>query len=141
MRRLRVRAQVDPPPEIVAFARRHGAGSLAFLPTREGPLIPFLMRLHDGLPEGGVAVVADVVWQTAPTPDLIRAFAPAPGREKVRPIEGWEMQAEHAGLAIVERLDVPSSSWAPLATPEQRAALAGDARGAAKLAAWALRRA
>jgi len=132
---------VEPPAEIAAFARRHRAASIALLPAREGPLIPFLMRLHDDLPEGGVAVVADLVWQTAPTPDLMRAFAPAPGREKVRPIEGWEMQAEHAGLAILERHDLPREAWLPLLTPEQRAAVQADARGAAKLAAWALRRA
>ena len=34
------------------------------------------------------AVVSDVVWQTAPTAELARAFAPgAPGHDKVRPVE------------------------------------------------------
>ncbi|MEA3202152.1 MAG: hypothetical protein QOE90_3580 [Thermoplasmata archaeon] len=125
------------PPSVAAFAKRHQA-ERALQP--EGPLIPFLMRLHDGLPPGGVAVVADVVWQTAPTPALARAFAPAPGGEKVRPIEGWEMQAEHAGFAIVEKLDVPRAEWAPHEGPARREAIEADERGAARLVAWALRR-
>lgn len=112
-------------------------------PTRLGPLIPTLQRLRDALAPGGVLAVADLVWQTAPSPELARAFAPAPGRERVRPIEGYEMQAEHAGLDLVAREDLPRERWAPLLANDavKREALAADARGAAKVAAWALRRA
>lgn len=130
------------PPALDAFARRHGAARdhLVFRPTREHALIPFLMQLHDRMAPDAVAVVADLVWQTAPTPDLARAFAPPPGREKVRPIEGYEMQAEHAGFEIADRLEVPRAEWTPHLPDAQRAAVDADTRGAARLAAWALRR-
>lgn len=117
-------------------------GLVCAMPTRLGPLIPLLHAFHDALAEGGVAVLCDLVWQTAPTPELMRAFT-APGREKVRPIEGYEMQAEHAGFAIVERQDLAASAWhgAFEADPAKKAALAGDARGAARLSLWVLRKA
>ena len=108
-------------------------------PTRIGPLIPTLQQLRAALVPDGVLVVSDLVWQTAPTPELLRAF-PAPGREKVRPIEGWEMQAEHAGFDIVERRDVARDALMAALVGAQRDAVAADERGAAKLAVWALRK-
>ncbi|HEX2022007.1 MAG TPA: hypothetical protein VHH36_04795 [Candidatus Thermoplasmatota archaeon] len=108
-------------------------------PTRLGPLLPLLGQLRAALVEDGAGVVSEIVWQTAPTPDLIRAFAPPPGREKVRPIEGFEMQVEHAGFAIVERLDADRAAWAKLLPDAQRDAVLADDRGAARLCAWLLR--
>lgn len=112
-------------------------------PTRFGALIPLLQQARAALVDEGLAIVSDVVWQTAPTPELMRAFTPVGGGEKVRPIEGWEMQAEHAGFDIVERRDVDVSELRALFADDggRSAALAADARGAAKLAVWALRRA
>lgn len=117
-------------------------GLVCPMPTRLGPLIPLLRAFHDALTEGGVAVVSDLVWQTAPTPELMRAFAPPPGSEKVRPIEGYEMQVEHAGFAIVERQDLAPTDWHAFYDndPARRAALASDARGAARLSIWVLRK-
>lgn len=113
---------------------------VAVAPTRFGPLIPFLQQAHRALVPDGLLVVAETVWQTAPTADLLRAYAPRPGGEKVRPIEGFEMQLDHAGFHILERLDVPREAWHPLVhDAAQRAALAGDQRGAAKVATWALK--
>ena len=109
-------------------------------PTRMGPLMPTLQQLGAALVPGGVLVVSDLVWQTAPTPELLRAF-PTPGREKVRPIEGWEMQAEHAGFDVVERRDLARESLLAALDGAQRDAVAADTRGAAKLAVWALRKA
>lgn len=118
-------------------------GLLCPFPTRFGPLIPMLHAFHDALAPGGLAVVSDLVWQTAPTPELIRAFAPAAGQERVRPIEGYEMQADHAGFEIVRRVDVTPGEWHPFfaADEARRAALSGDTRGAARVSVWALRRA
>lgn len=116
---------------------------LCLQPTRFGPLIPTLQQIAAALAPGGILVASDLVWQTAPTPELMRAFAPPPGREKVRPIEGWEMQAEHAGFEVVERREATRAEWlAHLAKdPAQQTALLADERGAAKLALWALRKA
>ena len=117
-------------------------GLVCAAPTRLGPLIPLLRAFHDALGDEGVAVVSDLVWQTAPTPELMRAFT-QPGREKVRPIEGYEMQVEHAGFAIVERQDLAPGDWHAFyeADPARKAALAGDARGAARVSLWILRKA
>ena len=125
--------------ELAAFAKRHEARDALVRPTEDEALIPLLMRLHDQAPGGAVFVVADLVWQTAPTPELLQAFAPRPGRERVRPVEGYEMQCEHAGFAIVDKIELPRDAWAHLLSESQRAAVAADARGAAKMIAWALR--
>lgn len=112
-------------------------GVLCLQPTRFGPLIPQLQAWRDALREGGRLVVADLVWQTAPTPDLARAFT-VPGREKVRPIEGFEMQLDHAGFRVLQRLDFGREDW--LATlPEgdpRRPAVEKDDRGAARVSCW-----
>lgn len=132
------------PPYLPRLDAPRGAaeGLVCPMPTRLGPLIPLLHAFHEALAEDGVAVVSDLVWQTAPTPDLIKAFAPGPGLEKVRPIEGYEMQVEHAGFGIVERQDLAPADWHPFydGDPARRAALAGDARGAARLSIWILRK-
>ena len=122
---------------------REGEAQGAFAPwlTKHAPLLPTLARLHDALPEGAPLVMADLVWQTAPTPGLARAFAPEPGRDKVRPIEAYEMQAEHAGFVLVEKHEVPREAWRPMLSPAQQAELDADARGAARLMAWVFRRA
>lgn len=112
---------------------------LAAWPTRELPLMRLLEATHRALRPDGRALIADLVWQTAPTPELLRAFARAPGRDKVRPIEGYEMQAQHAGFAIDERASVPVAHWAPALPPDARAAVDADTRGAARLAVWVLR--
>lgn len=111
-------------------------------PTRLAPLIPLLQAVHNVLPPGGRAVISDLVWQTAPTPELAQAFQPAAGRERVRPIEGYEMQVEHAGFEIERRVDVPPAEWVAFYDAEgvRAAALARDTRGAAKVAVWVLRR-
>lgn len=128
---------VDP---VAQFAARHAPGAKVLrFPSRDGALIALFMSLHDELPPGDAVVVADLVWQTAPTPELIQAFAPPPGREKVRPIEGYEMQAEHAGFAIAARETLPRELAAR--TPEQEAALRSDDRGAARVVGWVFRRA
>lgn len=108
---------VRAPPAQAAFAPQASA---------EGPLVPFFEGLAAGLPAGALVVASDLMWRTAPTPELLAAF---PG---TRPMEGYEMQAEHAGFRIVEKLDAPRAAFdeAPF-SPAQRAALAGDARGAA----------
>lgn len=126
------------------FTPAHGSDAQgAFAPwlTRHAPLLPTLAQIHAALPDGAPFVVADLVWQTAPTPGLARAFAPAAGRDKVRPIEAYEMQAEHAGFALVEKHEVPRDAWRPMLSREQQAELDADARGAARLMAWAFRRA
>ena len=117
------------------------AGVLMLQPARWGPLIPQLMAVHDALAPGGLAVVTDPVWQTAPTPELAKAFAPAPGLEKVRPIEGYEMQLDHAGFAIVERLDFKRDAWLEALAKDdpRRPAVEADARGALRACAWLVR--
>lgn len=139
-------ARVEPvgPPFLPALAAAPGADALVCArPTRLGPLIPLLRAFHDALAEEGLALVSDLVWQTAPTPELMKAFAPPQGGERIRPIEGYEMQAEHAGFAILERQDLDAKDWHPYfdADPARKAALAGDARGAARLSVWLLRKA
>ena len=146
---LRTQAHLDVepvgPPFLPSLAAPPGAaeGLVCAMPTRLGPLIPLLQAFHDALAPGGVAVVSDLVWQTAPTPELMKAFAPPAGKEKVRPIEGYEMQVEHAGFVLVERQDLRPEDWHAHhdADPARRAALAGDARGAARLSLWVLRKA
>lgn len=118
-------------------------GAVCLQPTRLGSLMPTLQRLHDALAPDGLLVLTDLVWQTAPTPALLQGFAPAAGREKVRPIEGYEMHVEHAGFALVERLDVDRAAWAAAlakAEPAKAAALASDDRGAARAVAWCWRK-
>lgn len=107
-------------------------------PTRALPLLPFLSAARDALAPGGRLVLCDLVWQTAPTPELLRAFAAAAGRDKVRPIEGYEMQIDHAGFDIIERAELPRADWAPALAPDARAAVEADARGAARVAGWVL---
>ncbi|HVM44950.1 MAG TPA: hypothetical protein VM582_03350 [Candidatus Thermoplasmatota archaeon] len=113
-------------------------GLLAGWPTRFAPLLPFLSAARGALRDEGRALLLDLTWGTAPTPDLLRAFAPAPGRDKVRPIEGYEMQIDHAGFDVEERVDVDRARWAPALAAEQKAAVEADARGAARLVAWVL---
>lgn len=129
--------------EALAYLQAHGSalfdGVLAAWPSTFAPLIPLLSATHDALRPDGLALFADLVWQTAPTPELIRAFAPPPGREKVRPIEGYEMQIDHAGFEIVERVDVDRAQWAQALPPDKRAAVDADARGSARLAVWVLK--
>lgn len=112
---------------------------LAAWPARELPLLRFLDAARGALRPDGRALVLDLAWRTAPTLELLRAFAPAPGREKVRPIEGYEMQAEHAGFEVVERAAVPREAWAPALPGEARAAVETDERRAAELVLWVLR--
>lgn len=107
-------------------------------PTRFAPLMPFLSAARGALKDEGRAIVMDLVWQTAPTPELLRAFAPPTGRDKVRPIEGYEMQMEHAGLQILERVDVDRATWSAHLPAEQRAAVDADSRGAARVVMWVL---
>lgn len=118
------------------------AGIVAPFPTRHAPLIPLLHACHDALAEDGHLALCDLVWQTAPTPELLQAFAPTPGRERVRPIEGYEMQAEHAGFDLVRRIDLAPEDWVDhYAGTSQAVALAADTRGAARLSLWLLRKA
>lgn len=112
---------------------------LCLRPTRLGPLLPLLAQLRATLAPDGRGVVTEIVWQTAPTPDLIRAFAPR-GGEKLRPIEGFEMQVEHAGFRLLDRVDADRARWSARLPPAQRAAVEADDRGAARLCAWALAR-
>lgn len=107
-------------------------------PTRFAPLMPFLSAARGALKDEGRAIVMDLVWQTAPTPALLRAFAPPAGRDKVRPIEGYEMQIEHAGFQILERVDVDLATWSAHLPAEQRAAVDADTRGAARVVIWVL---
>lgn len=129
--------------EALAYLQAHAEtgfdGLLALAPSRFAPLIPLLTAARAAIREGGLAIVADFVWQTAPTPELIRAFAPAPGRERVRPIEGYEMQIEHAGFSILERHDVDRARWAASLPTEERGAVQADTRGSARVVAWVLR--
>ncbi len=119
---------------------------LCFAPSRLGPLLQVLDDFDGSLAPGGTLIVSDLVWQTAPTPDLARAFAPQPGLERVRPIEGYEMQLDHAGFSIVERLDFGQKEWLEHLSHHpgagmQAAAIEADERGAARYSAWVLTRA
>ena len=129
--------------EALAFLQAHADapfdGVLTRAPSSFAPLILLLTAVRAALHEGGIALVADLAWQTAPTPELLRAFAPAPGRDKVRPIEGYEMQMEHAGFSVAGRHDVDRARWAATLAPEQRAAVEADTRGAARFVVWVLR--
>lgn len=110
----------------------------AFLPaaSRAGPVVPTLEAVAPHLAPRAPAVVADLMWKTAPTPELLAAF---PG---TRPMEGYEMQAEHAGFDVAERVDLGRDAFDGVPLPEtQRAALAADARGAALWRILVLRRA
>lgn len=128
--------------EALAFLGGHARDPLdailAAWPSRFAPLMPFLDATHAALRDDGKAFVCDLVWRTAPTIELLRAFAPEAGREKVRPIEGYEMQIEHCGFQIDRRVDVDRARWASRLPAEQRAAVEADSRGAAKLATWVL---
>lgn len=121
-------------PSDVASAR----GVVLREPTRLGPLIPQLQALAAAMRADARAVVSDVVWQTAPTPELARAFAPPPSGEKVRPIEGFEMQVEHAGLRILDKTTVARDGWLAFLAPgdPRRAALEGDERKACRVGVW-----
>lgn len=109
-------------------------------PSRFGAPMPVAQALARAAP---LAIVAELVWQTAPTPDLARAFAPKPGHDKVRPVEGFEMQVEHAGWRIVERVDVGRDAWLAFlpADDPRRKAIEADDRGAARVAIRVLERA
>lgn len=135
------KARALPSPE----ALREASARALFcpFPTRFGPLHPTLQRLHDALEPGGLLVVSDLVWQTAPSQELAVAFRPAPPAERVRPIEGYEMQLEHFGFAIARRVDLAPAAWHAhfAGEPAKHAALAKDERGAARVSAWALVRA
>lgn len=111
-------------------------------PTRAAALMPLLMQIEPALAPGGILLVADLAWQTAPTPDLLAAFAPEAGRERARPFEGYEMQIEHAGFDVIERVPIARDAWLDLwdATRAQRDAVAADERGAAQCYAWLARR-
>jgi len=129
-----------PAEEALSFLHARAASPVAAIaaafPSRHAPLLPLLAALRGALAPDGRALLVDLVWQTAPTPELLRAFAPPPGREKVRPIEGYEMQMEHSGLRVEERLDVERARWSAGLVEEQRAAVAADERGAARVVAW-----
>lgn len=137
------RVVTAPPDDLLGFLQAQAAdpaaGAVALWPTRDAALIPLLHALHDALAPDARAVVADLVWQTAPTPELLRAFTPAAGRERVRPIEGFEMQVEHAGFDVVEKREVPRAAWTHALPDAQRAAVDADARGAARFMAWVLK--
>lgn len=111
---------------------------MAAWPARFAPLMPFLAAARGALKPDGRALVLDLVWQTAPTPELLRVFAPTPGREKVRPVEGYEMQIEHSGFDIRERVDLDRARWTGSLAGEQRAAVEADSRRAARVLAWVL---
>lgn len=112
---------------------------LASWPTRSHRLMPLLDAMHAALRADGVALVCDLVWHTAPSLDLIQAFAPPPGLEKVRPIEGYEMQVEHTRFDVASKEVVDRARWVPQLPPTQRAAVEADTRGAARLMLWTLR--
>lgn len=118
-------------------------GAVCLQPTRLSALMPTIERLHHALAPEGLLVLTDLVWQTAPSPGLLQAFAPLPGREKVRPIEGYEMLVEHAGFELLDRVDADRDAWAAAlakADPAKAAALRGDDRGAARAVAWCWRK-
>lgn len=137
------RVTVAPEEDVLAFVESHAHepvdAIVAIWPTRVAPLIPLLSSMKLALHDEGRAFVMDLVWQTAPTPSLMKAFAPPAGREKVRPVEGFEMQVDHAGFDVLERIDLPRDAWVDALSPEQREAVHADARGAAMLSVWALR--
>jgi len=135
------RAEED---DAIAFLEAHASDPVEAVvapwPAQYATLMPFLSAARGALRDGGEAIVCDLVWQTAPSPELMRAFAPAAGRERVRPIEGYEMQAEHCGFEIAARDAIDRARWIGALAPAQRAAVEADTRGAARLAIWALRR-
>lgn len=107
-------------------------------PSQQGSLIRVLSAAQSALASGGHAFACDLVWQTAPSVELLAAFAPMPGKEKVRPIEGYEMQVEHSGFEVLDRDVIDRTLWAATLGPEQRAAVEADSRGAARAVAWVL---
>lgn len=125
----------------VVEAQAHGPvdAIVSAWPARFVPLIPLLQAAHDALRADGRLLLVDLVWQTAPSPELMRAFAAAPGREKVRPIEGYEMQIDHCGFDIVQKTEVPRERWTRSLTPDQRGIVSADMRGAARCMSWVLR--
>jgi hypothetical protein len=137
------RVTVTPAHEALAFLRVHTStpfdAILVAWPSRSGPLIPLLQAVRDTLAPEGRAFVCELVWQTAPTVELLKAFAPALGHDKVRPIEGFEMQAEHSGYTVEARHALDRATWAGLLPPQQRSAVEADSRGAAKLGIWVLK--
>lgn len=92
------------------------------------PTLPDVLSLSRQSASGTFAVLHEIVWQTAPSPALAKAFP------KVRPIEGFEMQVEHAGFEVVERVDATDlEAWlASLGLTNER--------GAARVCAWLVRR-
>ena len=138
-RRVTVVREDEALPFLQAYAAAPVDAVIAWRPTRFAPLLPLLHAARAALVEEGHVLLTDLVWQTAPTPELLRAFAPAAGREKVRPIEGYEMQLEHAGFDVEERHVVERERWVGGLERDQRAAVDADERGAARLMAWALR--
>ena len=125
--------------ELAAHAADPRDAIVSAWPTTFAPLLPLLHAARDALKPDGCLFLLDLVWQTAPSPELLRAFAAEPGREKVRPIEGYEMQIDHAGFDVEARLDLPHSAWREAVGDAQRAAVDADARGAARLAVWTLK--
>jgi len=123
-----------------ALPASEGADLVILQASRFGPLMSTFMRIADGMAMAGRAVLSDIVWSTAPTPELLAAFGPPHSPEAVRPVEGYEMQMEHAGLRIVERFDVPRDAWRPDLDAAAAAAVDADTRGAAALAAWLVER-
>lgn len=125
---------VAPRPLVVAI----DAMTLAPLLDLADALVRFTSR-------DGIAVVSDVVWRTAPTAELAAAFS-GTRREKIKAMEAYEMQVEHAGFAIEEKLDATAEEWAAALAyamePGEvalKAAKEADARNAALYRAWVLR--
>jgi hypothetical protein len=107
-------------------------------PSRFGPPLAIAQALRA---RARMAFLADLVWATAPSPDLARAFAT--GRaDKVRPMEGFEMQVEQAGWRIVAREHVARDAWLAhlRAGDPRRGVVEADARQAARVLMLALER-
>lgn len=138
-RRVTVLREDEALPFLQAHAEAPFDGVVSAFPTAAAPLLPLLSAMRGAVHDQSRLFLLDLVWQTAPTPELMRAFAPPPGRERVRPVEGYEMQMEHAGFDVTERHEGDRAAWARGLPEAQRAAVMADTRGAARLVAWVLK--
>ncbi|MHB8586133.1 MAG: hypothetical protein ACYDDF_09920 [Thermoplasmatota archaeon] len=134
------------PPGLADLLRRMGLAQVsggeelpvwAVRPSAQRDPVPFFEDIASETKPGTPVYASDLMWRTAPTPDLLRTF---PG---TRPMEGYEMQVEECGFALEGRWDASRATLTAAARADSETsvrALAADSREAALWRTLVLRR-